>query len=160
MIRPLRAVTIAVLTALGAGSATTVVEDTDATTGEPVTIVTVDLGGSRDELLTQLDAELQVLSERIIENDGDEDARARIDALWGTLQTDLAADHPELLPGFQAVIDLAGSAVDPAPPRRRRQGPAQRRGADRRRRRHNAPAAFFVRLMVGRPTRSRTKKGC
>jgi hypothetical protein len=111
VIRPLRAVTIAVLTALGAGCATTVVEDTDATTGEPVTNVTVDLGGSRDELLTQLDAELQVLSERIIEGDGDEDARTRIDALWTTLQTDLAADHPELLPGFQAVIDLAGNAV-------------------------------------------------
>jgi hypothetical protein len=111
VIRPLRAVTIAVLTALGAGCATTVVEDTDATTGEPVTIVTVELGGSRDQLLTQLDAELQALSERIIEGDGDEDARARIDALWATLQSDLAADHPELLPGFQAVVDLAGNAV-------------------------------------------------
>ncbi len=111
MIRPLRAVTIAVLTALPAGCATTVVEDTDVTTGEPITIVTVDLSGSRDELLTQLDAELQVLSERIIERDGDQDAEARIAALWATLQADLAADHPELLPGFQAVVDLAGSAV-------------------------------------------------
>ena len=36
---------------------------------------------------------------------------ARIDALWATLRADLAADHPELLPGFQAVVDLAGSAV-------------------------------------------------
>ncbi len=112
MIRPLRAVTLAVLTAVVGGCATTVVDQADSTAAEPATAVTVDVTGSRDELLDQLDAELQALSERIIERDGDEEARTRIEALWAALAPDLGAEHPELLPGFQAVIDLAGNAVE------------------------------------------------
>lgn len=132
MSRPRRAVTVAVLSALVAGCATTVVDQTDATTAEPATVVTADLTGSRDELLDRLDAELQVLSERIIERDGDEDARLRIEALWAALAPDLGADHPELLPGFQAVIDLAGNAV------------ARRRPADADKARLNAEALIVA----------------
>jgi hypothetical protein len=90
----------------------TIVDSTETSIGESTTVVTVNLEGTRQELLARFAAELQALSERIIANDGEEAALERIDALWAVLQTDLAATHPELVAGFQAVVDLAGSAVE------------------------------------------------
>jgi hypothetical protein len=90
----------------------TVVETTDTeAAGQSTTVVTVDRSGSRQELLAQLDAELQALSERIIERQGDAEALERIGALWAALKPGVTAEHPELVTGFQAVVDLAGSAV-------------------------------------------------
>ncbi len=75
------------------------------------TTVAFEVAESRQEVLDQLDVELSALSERIIEGDGQAQALERIEALWIALQAELEADRPELVPGFQVVIDLARSAV-------------------------------------------------
>ena len=65
----------------------------------------------RAELLDQFDAELSALSERIIENEGQAAALARIEAIWQALRADLEPDRADLVPGFEAVVELAESAV-------------------------------------------------
>ena len=66
---------------------------------------------SRAELLDQFDDELTALSERIIENEGQAAALARIEAIWQALRADLGTDREELVEGFEAVVELAQIAV-------------------------------------------------
>ena len=66
---------------------------------------------SRAELLVQFDDELSALSERIIENEGQAAALARIEAIWQALRADLGPDREELVRGFEAVVELAQIAV-------------------------------------------------
>jgi len=68
--------------------------------------------GSRAELLDQFDAELSALSERIIDNEGQAAALARIKAIWQALRADLGQDREQLVRGFEAVVELAQSAVE------------------------------------------------
>jgi len=96
-----------------AGCAQTTI-DTAATappssTGAPTTLA---LSGGAAALLPRLDRELAALSERIVENDGDDDALVRVDALWAAARPDVEAARPELLAGFDGVIRLATTAVE------------------------------------------------
>src|SRR5215204_2943113 len=86
------------------GCTSTIVDSTETSVGESTTVITVDLTGTPEELLAQFAAELQALSERIIEHDGQQQALERIQTLWAVLQPDVAAAHPELVAGFQAVV--------------------------------------------------------
>jgi hypothetical protein len=65
----------------------------------------------RPELLDQFDDELSALSERIIENEGQAAALARIEAIWQALRADLEPDRADLVPGFESVVELAEIAV-------------------------------------------------
>jgi len=65
----------------------------------------------RAELLDQFDDELSALSERIIENEGQAAALARIEAIWQALRADLEPDRADLVPGFESVVELAEIAV-------------------------------------------------
>ena len=83
-----------------------------ATTSQsaPSTTVFVPPTG-RAELLDQFDDELSALSERIIENEGQAAALARIEAIWQALRADLETDRADLVPGFESVVELAEIAV-------------------------------------------------
>ncbi len=111
MIRRARGPVIVALGLAASGCAATTVDTTATSTVESASTTSLVLDGGRDELLAQLDVELGALSERITEGDGQAEALVRIDAVWATLQLDLQADRPELIAGFQSVVDLARSAV-------------------------------------------------
>jgi len=69
-------------------------------------------GGSTDELLGRLVAEAAALSERIVENEGDEAALARIEVLWTAVRPDVESARPDLLAQFEAAVDYARRAVE------------------------------------------------
>ena len=50
-------------------------------------------------------------SERIIDNEGQAAALARIEAIWQALRADLESDRADLVPGFESVVELAEIAV-------------------------------------------------
>jgi hypothetical protein len=83
-----------------------------ATTSQsaPSTTVFVPATG-RAALLDQFDDELSALSERIIDNEGQAAALARIEAIWQALRADLESDRADLVPGFESVVELAEIAV-------------------------------------------------
>lgn len=102
------------LVTLGACAETTVdtTEDTteiDASTPSTSTTIPV---GTTDELLTRLVDETTALSERIVENEGQVEALARIEALWAAVAPDIEADHPDLLDEFESAMDYARRAVE------------------------------------------------
>ena len=68
--------------------------------------------GAADALLPELLAEMDGLSERIVENDGDESALARVDALWLVIRPQIEEQRLELLGSFDAAIELAHTAVE------------------------------------------------
>lgn len=73
---------------------------------------TIPIEGSAADLLPELGVEMSRLSAEIAA-DGDEDATiARIEALWAAITDDVAATNPELVPGIQATVDMARTAVD------------------------------------------------
>ena len=48
-----------------------------------------------------------------IDADGDEDATLqRIETAWAEVEDEVAAERPDLIPGIQATIDMAQTAVD------------------------------------------------
>ena len=59
-----------------------------------------------------LAAETAALSATLIDNEGETEALARIEELWGGLRPEVARERPELLDGFEAVIGLARRAVE------------------------------------------------
>lgn len=68
--------------------------------------------GTTAELLDRLLDEASALSERVVENEGDEAAGARIEALWTAVRPDIEAARPDLLAQFDAAVDYARRAVD------------------------------------------------
>jgi len=108
---------VAALAALAlalAGCAATTYDSagTTAPAGAPDTTVAMSVVGTAAELLPRLDDELAALSERIVDNEGDDEALARVDALWGAARPQVAAERPELLEGFDGVVRLAATAVE------------------------------------------------
>ena len=62
--------------------------------------------------LAALSAETAALSAALIDNDGQREALARIEELWGGLRPEIAEQRPDLLEGFDAVIQLVRRSVE------------------------------------------------
>jgi hypothetical protein len=68
--------------------------------------------GSTSELLDELALETAVLSDHIIDNDGQREALARIEVLWALVRPAIDEERPELLAGFDTVIGLVRRSVE------------------------------------------------
>jgi hypothetical protein len=68
--------------------------------------------GTTVELLDQLLAESDGLSDLIVENHGQQAAFARIETLWALVGADIGAQRPDLVPGFQSAINLLRTGVE------------------------------------------------
>jgi hypothetical protein len=62
--------------------------------------------------LDALSAETAALSAALIDNSGQREALERIEVLWERLRPEIAAERPDLLEGFDAVIQLARRSVE------------------------------------------------
>jgi len=73
---------------------------------------TLPIEGSAADLLPEIGIEMSRLSAEI-GGEGDEDATiARIEALWAAIIDEVETSHPQLVPGIQASIEMAQTAVD------------------------------------------------
>jgi hypothetical protein len=68
--------------------------------------------GTTTELLEQLAAETATLSDRVIENEGQREALARITALWALVRPAIETEREQLLGGFDTVVDLLRRSVE------------------------------------------------
>jgi hypothetical protein len=106
------AVLTAALTVSLAGCAKTTI-DTSLTTPETAGATTTVFApsGTTAELLDHLLTEAGALGDRIADNEGQQEAFARIETLWSLVAPDVEAQQPDLLPGFQSAIDLLQTGV-------------------------------------------------
>ncbi|HEU4840018.1 MAG TPA: hypothetical protein VFT09_01200 [Ilumatobacteraceae bacterium] len=104
---------VAAVVVAGALSSCATTYDTSATTvaSAPATTVFV-ATGSTPELLAAISAEVALLSEKLVDNDGQRDALARIEAQWAVARPTVATDRPELLDGFDAAIAQVRRSVE------------------------------------------------
>ena len=104
---------VAAVVVAGALSSCATTYDTSATTvaSAPATTAYV-ATGSTAELLAAISTEVARLSERLVDNDGQRDALARIDAQWAVVRPTVATDRPELLDGFDAAIAQVRRSVE------------------------------------------------
>jgi hypothetical protein len=93
-----------------AGCAETTVDPVDTTV--PGATSTTIPTGPPDVVLARLLTEVGGLSERVVENDGDNEALARIEALWAIVGPDVDATRPDLAPSFGAALDLVRRSVE------------------------------------------------
>ena len=110
------AVALAAVLTLGACGTTYIDEsvptiDTspDATT---TTLTPVDDTAPIDELLGDIERVMFDLDQRIIDDDGQVEALARIDELWRPAEADIRSNDPDDVYNFQQAIDLAHSGVE------------------------------------------------
>ena len=68
--------------------------------------------GSIDELLDQLLAEAAVLSEAIVQNEGQRDIVERIDVIWSAARPGVEAAAPDNLLEFDRAIAMLHTGVD------------------------------------------------
>jgi hypothetical protein len=106
---------IAAAVALSA-CADTVIEDGASDTvdvGPSIATTTTLPSGTTDELLAQLTTTMGTLSQLIIDGGrGDGDALAHIDAVWAAARPQVAAEHPQLVSGFDTTVEMATIAVE------------------------------------------------
>jgi len=110
--RPLSCALVAVLIALTASCATTIVDPT-ATTTSTTTTTTLPVGDTAT-LLGVLLERVQGLSEIVVETGG-ERARSRlgeIEAVWDRVRPAIARDHAALVEDFDRMIGLCRLAVE------------------------------------------------
>ena len=62
------------------------------------------------EMMRRLETE--GLSDMLVDNDGQHQALVRVEAIWAVARPEVASDHPELLEGFDTVIDLVRRSVE------------------------------------------------
>jgi len=109
------ALALAAVLTLGA-CGTTFVDETvatqDTTTGSTTTTTPVDPATPLDELLTEIETLMFDLDQRIIDQDGDLDALARINALWAVAEPRIRSDDPDDVFNFEQAIELARSGVE------------------------------------------------
>jgi hypothetical protein len=87
--------------------------DATATTAPRVTTTTVFVAtGSTKELLASIAAEVDGLSEKLVEGQGQRPALARIQAEWAVVRPRIGAARPELLAGFDSVLAQVQRSVD------------------------------------------------
>ena len=99
--------------ALSACAETTI--DPSATTVAPADVpptTRFEPAGTTAELLDQLAAETEALSDLLVANNGQHEALARIEALWGLIRPAIDEERPELLGGFDTVIELVRTSVE------------------------------------------------
>jgi hypothetical protein len=110
---PLRVTAVALAAAgvLGACSST---YDASATTPPtvPETATTFTVTGSTEEVLQAMATEVGALSERLIDNDGQAAALARIEAQWAAVKPTIQEEYPKLLYGFDSAMDQVRRAVE------------------------------------------------
>lgn len=102
----------AATSSLAACSETTI--ETSRTTAASIAVTTTTVfapSGDALDLLPELSTELSRLSALVVDNEGDEEALARIDALWAAARDDVAAQRADLVPGFEAALALARNGV-------------------------------------------------
>lgn len=108
-----RAGLVALVVTSAACAETTI--DTTATTiaaGDTTAITVFAPTGSAVELLPDLLDELAGLSARIVDDEGQVEALARVDTLWDLIRPGIEAEQPDLLSGFDSAIDLARRGVE------------------------------------------------
>jgi hypothetical protein len=93
------------------GCASTTVDTVETTVPGP-TAVTTTPSGSVDELLDRLLAEVTSLSELVVQNEGQREALARIEALWAVAETEVQQTRPDLAVDFAAAMELTRRSVE------------------------------------------------
>jgi hypothetical protein len=79
--------------------------DASATTAPKVTTTTAYVPtGSTKDLLASIATQVDGLSERLVDNEGQRDALVRIQAEWRVVRPAIQAQRPELLGGFDSVL--------------------------------------------------------
>jgi hypothetical protein len=105
----------AALVALATSACSATTYDTAATTipaDEVVPTTEFVPGGSTTELLDQLGTETAGLGDMLVDDDGQQQTLARVEAIWALARPEVASDRPELLEGFDTVIDLVRRSVE------------------------------------------------
>ncbi len=112
MTRQVAAGAVAAIVGLTACAETRV--DTSLTTPPTVDVTTTVFApsGTTAELLDELVAESGRLSDLIIAGEGEVDALARMETLWSLVGDDIAAERPDLVPGFDSAIGLLRTGVE------------------------------------------------
>lgn len=100
------------LVLIGVSSACDTTYDTSSTTVAPTTSTVYAPSGSTDDLLASISTEVGELSEKLVDNDGQRDALARIEAQWAIVRPAVETDHPELLDAFDAAIAQVQRSVE------------------------------------------------
>lgn len=103
-----------VLVAAGVLPACATTYDTSATTvaSSPPTASTVAVASTTEQRLAALAGEVGALSERLVDNEGQADALARIEAHWAEVRPEIDVERPELLAGFDAAIGQVRRSVE------------------------------------------------
>ena len=83
---------------------------TRASIAPSTTVFTV--SGTPDELLAAIAAEVGELSEKLVDNRGQGEALARVQAQWEAVRPVVESDRPELLAGFESAIGQVERAVE------------------------------------------------
>jgi hypothetical protein len=68
--------------------------------------------GSTDELLDQLLAEAAVLSEAIVQNEGQRDIVGRVDVIWAAARPDVEEASPDSVLAFDRAVAMLHTGVD------------------------------------------------
>jgi hypothetical protein len=108
---PVPAITAAVMT-VGLTACNTTTYDASATTAPYVATTVYVATGSTTDLLADIATELSTLSDKLVESDGQGQALTRIQAQWAVARPAIAADRPELLDGFDAVLAQVQRSVE------------------------------------------------
>ena len=106
---------LAVLAAIMTSACSATTYDTSATTipaDEVVPTTEFVPSGSTGELLDQLGTETTGLGDMLVDNAGQQQALVRVEAIWALARPGVASDRPELLEGFDTVIDLVRRSVE------------------------------------------------
>ena len=96
----------------GVLSACSTTFDTSATTVPATTSTVFVPTGSTGELLAAISSEVGALSEKLVDNDGQREALARIEAQWEVARPDVESRRPELLASFDAAIAQVQRSVE------------------------------------------------
>jgi hypothetical protein len=110
----LRLLVIAMATPPGLAACAETTIDPTATTvapGDAPPTTRFDPAGTTAELLDQLAVETGALSDLLVANSGQHEALARIETLWARIRPTIEEERPELLGGFDTVIELVRTSV-------------------------------------------------
>jgi len=115
-VRAAGAIALAGVLMLGA-CGTTFIDETVATpdTSPPATtaaLVAVEPDAPLDELLTEIEALMYDLDQRIVDDDGQAAALTRIDELWDVAERRIRSDDPDDVYNFEQAIELARTGVE------------------------------------------------
>jgi hypothetical protein len=103
----------AALAALVLGACSSTYDSSATTPPTAATATTVFRpSGTPEELLAAMAAEVTALSERLVDDNGQDEALARIEAQWDAVRPTIEQDHPELLAGFDSAMGQVQRSVE------------------------------------------------